>query len=560
MRSAQGCQRLEELPIIVVKCVDPVGIDVNFRDKRTVPEYRYDDFTLHVNAARQVVVLILHVVNKKCLQPLRGLSADTPSIGNAKVIRRRSLIRSQNEEAFFRHGDIETEPVIMGDFPLEVGAHELEPYSPLGPPIQFRLTMCKQICPFHSEYYRVCSPWRQGMPKINEHYTELSKSYLFVDIAKRVQAWENAHPETSVIKLGIGDVTQPLPPSAVKALHDAAEEMSAAETFRGYGPEQGYEFLRKAIVHHDYESRDVDISPDDVFVSDGSKCDTGNFQELFADGQVIAIPDPVYPVYRDTSIMAGRKSRLHYMHGTADNGFVPPPPEEHTDILYLCFPNNPTGATATREQLEQYVQYAREHDAIILFDAAYVEFIRDDRIPRSIFEIPGAETCAVEFRSFSKTAGFTGLRCAYTVIPKTVVATDSGGTRYSLRDLWSRRHSTKFNGASYPVQRAAAAVFSDEGSKEIRALSDYYLENAKLIRSGVQAKGYECVGGDNSPYIWVNAGRPSWDFFDEILNNTGVVTTPGAGFGDGGEGYIRISAFNDREKVVEAMKRIDKNI
>jgi LL-diaminopimelate aminotransferase len=401
--------------------------------------------------------------------------------------------------------------------------------------------------------------WRQGMPRINEHYTELSRSYLFVEIAKRVRTWEQEHPDTGIIKLGIGDVTRPLPPSAITALHEAADEMADPSRFRGYGPEQGYDFLRDAIVAHDYAPRSISISPDDVFVSDGSKCDTGNFQELFATDQTVAVPDPVYPVYVDTNIMAGRRDRIVYMKGTRDNGFVPPPPEEKVDLMYLCFPNNPTGATATREELTEYVNYALKNNALILFDAAYVEFIRDPELPRSIFEIPGAEGCAVEFRSFSKTAGFTGLRCAYTVIPGTVTATDSRGTEYSVRDLWSRRHSTKFNGASYPVQRAAAAVYSVEGSREIRELSDYYLGNAEIIREGVSALGLESVGGRNSPYIWVHADRPSWEFFDEILNRTGVVTTPGAGFGAGGEGFIRISAFNDRDKVETAMERITNN-
>jgi len=402
------------------------------------------------------------------------------------------------------------------------------------------------------------------MPQINEHYTKLNASYLFTEIAKRVRTWEQNNPDTELIKLGIGDVTRPLPPSAITALHEAAEEMSDAGTFRGYGPEQGYPFLREAIVAHDYAPRGVAITADDIFVSDGSKCDTGNFQELFAADSIVAIPDPVYPVYVDTNVMAGRTGEFSdghyrgivYMRGTQENGFVPPPPEKPVDLMYLCFPNNPTGATATRGQLEEYVRYALDSGAIILYDAAYVEFIRDPEIPQSIFEIPGAERCAVEFRSFSKTAGFTGLRCAYTVIPPTVEAVDGSGKRYSVRDLWSRRHTTKFNGASYPIQRAAAAAFSETGSREIRELADYYLENARIIRDGVGKLGFPCVGGENSPYVWVAAGRSSWELFDELLNKAGVVTTPGAGFGPGGEGFIRISAFNDREKVERAMERI----
>lgn len=402
------------------------------------------------------------------------------------------------------------------------------------------------------------------MPYINENYTKLNASYLFVEIAKRVRAWEAENPDTELIKLGIGDVTRPLPPAAVKALHEAADELSDPDQFRGYGPEQGYEFLRDVIVEHDYAPRNVDIHRDDIFVSDGSKCDTGNFQELFATTQTVAIPDPVYPVYVDTNVMAGRTGEFQqgkyagivYMEGTKENGFVPPPPTDHADLLYLCFPNNPTGATATRDQLTAYVEYAIDHEAIILYDAAYVEFIRDDSIPQSIFEIPGAERCAVEFRSFSKTAGFTGLRCAYTVIPPTVTARTQDGTVLSIRDLWSRRHSTKFNGASYPIQRAAAAVFSESGSREIRRLSDYYLKNAAVIRRGIRSLGFDSVGGVNSPYVWVDAGESSWDLFDRLLNEAGVVTTPGAGFGLGGEGYIRISAFNEAEKVKTAMDRI----
>ncbi len=403
------------------------------------------------------------------------------------------------------------------------------------------------------------------MITINEHYRKLNKSYLFVDIAKRVREFQDAHPDTEVIKLGIGDVTRPLPPAAVRALHDAADEMARPDTFRGYGPEQGYDFLREAIAEHDFRSRGVNITADDIFVSDGSKCDTGNFQELFAQAQTVAVPDPVYPVYVDTNVMAGRTGAfsdgryegLVYMEGTRENGFVPPPPEQDVDLLYLCFPNNPTGATATREQLARYVDYARERGALILFDAAYVAFIRDPDLPQSIYEIPGAETCAVEFRSFSKTAGFTGLRCAFTVVPERVEVRDADGGMHRLRDLWSRRHTTKFNGASFPVQRAAAAVYSPEGQTQIRELNDGYLENARIIREGIASIGLTSFGGVNSPYVWVDAGgHPSWELFDRLLNSAGVVTTPGAGFGPAGEGFIRISAFNDREKVVTAMDRI----
>ena len=402
------------------------------------------------------------------------------------------------------------------------------------------------------------------MIQINEHYTKLNKSYLFIDIAKRVRAYQESHPDTEIIKLGIGDVTRPLPKASVDALHHAADEMARAETFRGYGPEQGYDFLRKAIAEGDYGNRGVTIDPESIFVSDGSKCDTGNFQELFAREQTVAVPDPVYPVYVDTNVMAGRTGSfgngryegIVYLEGNRENGFVPPPPDAPVDLLYLCFPNNPTGSTASREQLTHYVEYALEHRALILFDAAYFAFIRDPEIPHTIYEIPGAERCAVEFRSYSKTAGFTGMRAAFTVVPEQIEVSDASGATHRLRDLWMRRQTTKFNGASFPVQRAAAAVYTAEGQQQIRDLNDYYLENARLIREGVAAIGLESFGGVNSPYVWVDAGGPSWDLFDRLLDKAGVVTTPGAGFGPAGEGFIRISAFNDREKVQSAMQRI----
>lgn len=403
------------------------------------------------------------------------------------------------------------------------------------------------------------------MITINRHYQKLTKSYLFVDIAKRVRAFQEEHPDTTVIKLGIGDVTRPLPAAAVDALHTAADEMADAATFRGYGPEQGYDFLREAIAAADFGSRGVNITAEDIFVSDGSKCDTGNFQELFEQAQTVAVPDPVYPVYVDTNVMAGRTGvfadgryeGLVYLEGNRQNGFVPAPPDEPVDLLYLCYPNNPTGSTATRDQLAAYVDYARNSGALILFDAAYEAFIRDPDLPHSIYEIPGAETCAVEFRSFSKTAGFTGLRCAYTVVPEQIEVADPDGNRYRLRDVWMRRHTTKFNGASYPIQRAAAAIYTDTGRRQIRALNDGYLENARIIREGMSAIGLTTWGGVNSPYVWVDAGgRSSWDLFDDLLNRAGVVTTPGAGFGPAGEGFIRISAFNDRDKVETAVERI----
>ena len=402
------------------------------------------------------------------------------------------------------------------------------------------------------------------MVNINPHYEKLQKSYLFVDIARRVEAFAKDHPDREIIKLGIGDVTRPLSPTVVAAMHEAVDEMGKGETFRGYGPEQGYAFLREAIAEGDFRSRGVEISSEEIVISDGAKNDTGNIQELFSRDSVVAVADPVYPVYVDTNVMAGRTGEatdgrydgLVYLEGNEANGFVPPPPEEHADILYLCFPNNPTGATATKEQLEAYVEYARREKALILFDAAYEAFIRDDSLPRSIFEIEGARECAVEFRSFSKTAGFTGTRCAFTVIPKECRAFDAGGGERSVRDLWLRRHTTKFNGVSYPVQRAAAAIYSPEGRAETRGLTDFYLENARLIRSTMEGMGFRCYGGSNSPYIWIAASGSSWDLFDKLLTEAAVVTTPGVGFGRAGEGFIRISAFNDREKVEEALSRI----
>lgn len=402
------------------------------------------------------------------------------------------------------------------------------------------------------------------MIKVNQHYFKLQASYLFSDIAKRVKAFQESHPDANVIKLGIGDVTEPLPATCIEAMHAAVDEMAAADTFRGYGPEQGYDFLREAIAEHDYRSRGVEVAPDEIFVSDGSKCDVANIQELFDNDIRVAIPDPVYPVYVDTNVMAGRTGewngkrygKLHYLESTQANGYIPPPPEEPVDLVYLCFPNNPTGATATREQLAQWVQYARRHKALILFDAAYVAFIRDDEIPHSIYEIEGGRDVAIEFRSFSKTAGFTGVRCAYTVVPKACRAYDILDFPHDLHPMWNRRHTTKFNGVSYPVQRAAAAIYTKEGRKQVRELTDYYMGNAALIRERLSALGYELAGGLNAPYVWVKTGTDAWAFFDRLLNEAGVVVTPGSGFGSCGEGYIRISAFNHRDKVEEAMARI----
>ncbi len=403
------------------------------------------------------------------------------------------------------------------------------------------------------------------MIRINENYTKLASSYLFSEVTRRVAAFQKAHPEASVIKLGIGDVTLPLTPSILAAFHAAVDEMGSEASFRGYGPDLGYDFLRTAIAEGDYRSRGADIAPDEIIVSDGSKCDTANIQELFAHDLRIAIPDPVYPVYIDTNVMAGRTGPYRdgryggviYLDCIEENGYVPDLPRTRVDLVYLCYPNNPTGATISRAQLTAWVEYARASKALILYDAAYVSFIRDASLPQSIFEIPGARECAIEFRSFSKTAGFTGTRCAFTVVPKDCKAWDAVGTAHSLHTLWSRRQATKFNGVSYPVQRAAAAVYTPQGRAETRALSDYYLGNARIIRDKLGALGFPVTGGDNSPYIWVKTEKDSWEFFDALLATAGVVVTPGSGFGTCGDGYIRISAFNQREKVETAMGRIE---
>ena len=399
---------------------------------------------------------------------------------------------------------------------------------------------------------------------INENYLKLQSSYLFSDIAKRVNTFAASNPDRQLIRLGIGDVTRALPGACIAALHGAVDELSVDSTFRGYGPEQGYEFLRDAIARNDFQEYGADIHPDEVFVSDGAKCDTGNILEIFSPDLTIAVPDPVYPVYVDTNVMAGRTGQwnngryegLVYLEATEANGYVPAIPNERVDLIYLCFPNNPTGATATRDQLSQWVAYARENKALILYDAAYVAFIRDESIPRSIYEIEGARDVAIEFRSFSKTAGFTGTRCAYTVVPKSCVAYDTQTNAHALHPLWNRRHTTKFNGVSYPVQRAAEAVYSDEGKGQVRQLTDYYLKTASLILEKMTGLGYTCAGGEDSPYIWVNARMDSWQFFDLLLEKAAVVCTPGSGFGACGRGYIRLSAFNQYEQVEVAMDRI----
>jgi LL-diaminopimelate aminotransferase len=402
------------------------------------------------------------------------------------------------------------------------------------------------------------------MITINEHYLKLQASYLFSDIAKRVASFQAKHPERDIIKLGIGDVTKGLPPALIKAFHKAVDEMGEDTSFKGYGPEQGYAFLREAIAANDFQSRGADIAADEIFVSDGAKCDTGNIQELFTTDITIAIPDPVYPVYLDTNVMAGRTGAfvdgryqgIVYLEGTRENNFVPALPQEKVDLIYLCFPNNPTGSTISKAELKTWVDYARKHQALILFDAAYEAFIRDETLPKSIYEIEGAKEVAIEFRSYSKSAGFTGTRCAYTVVPKECRAFTKTGEQYAIHPLWNRRHCTKFNGVSYPVQRAAEAIYSPEGKKETKALIDYYMANAHVICATMDKLGYDYVGGKNSPYIWVDGRMDSWAFFDMLLERGGVVCTPGAGFGKCGNGYIRISAFNNHDRVEEAMQRL----
>lgn len=402
------------------------------------------------------------------------------------------------------------------------------------------------------------------MITINEHYLKLQASYLFSDIAKRVNEFQKNNSDREVIRLGIGDVTRALPKACIDAFHKAVDEMAVDSTFRGYGPEQGYEFLRQAIADNDFRARGADISADEIFVSDGAKCDTGNIQELFAADIRVAIPDPVYPVYLDTNVMAGRTGNfvdgryqgIQYLDSTRENNYVPDLPKEPVDLIYLCFPNNPTGSTITKDQLKTWVDYARENRALILFDAAYESFIRDDSLPHSIFEIEGAREVAIEFRSLSKSAGFTGTRCAYTAVPKECMAYDSQGNKIGIHSLWNRRHCTKFNGVSYPVQKAAEAVYSEDGKLQTRELVDYYMKNAQLIADSIKELGFHYVGGENSPYVWIGSDRDSWEFFDMLLNEAGVVCTPGAGFGKCGQGYIRLSAFNSYANVEKAMTRI----
>jgi LL-diaminopimelate aminotransferase len=405
------------------------------------------------------------------------------------------------------------------------------------------------------------------MALVNENYLKLKAGYLFPEIGRRVSQFAAANPGKKIIRMGIGDVTQPLTPTILKAFHGGVEEMGHAGTFKGYGPEQGYEFLRRVIAEKAYQAYGVDVSADDIIVSDGSKCDTGNIQEVFGHENRIAICDPVYPVYADTTVMSGKTGEclengyyegIIYMPCTAENGFIPELPAERPDLIFLCFPNNPTGTVASRKELEKWVEYARSQKSIILFDAAYEAFITDDDIPHSIYEIDGAKEVAIEFRSFSKTAGFTGTRCAFTVIPEELKAYDPEGDAHSVKKLWLRRHTTKFNGVSYPVQKAAAAVYSEQGQKEVKQIIDYYMENARIMRESLAEAGFTVYGGKNAPYIWVKTknNTKSWDFFDQLLTGINVVGTPGSGFGPAGEGYFRFSAFADRENVLEAMARI----
>ena len=406
------------------------------------------------------------------------------------------------------------------------------------------------------------------MTKINENFLQLQDSYLFSTIAKKVAKYTEENPTKKVIKLGIGDVTKPIVPACVEAMHKAVDEIGTQEGFKGYGPEQGYEFLRKAIIENDYKSRNIDIESDEVFVSDGAKCDCGNIVDIFAKNNKVAITDPVYPVYLDTNVMSGRSGKFNkekgiyenivYLPVTSENDFKPELPKEKVDMIYLCFPNNPTGTVLTKEDLKKWVDYAKENNSIILYDAAYEAFITESDIPHSIYEVEGAKDVAIEFKSFSKTAGFTGVRCAYVVIPKNVKGYTEDGIEVSLNTLWNRRTCTKFNGVSYIVQRAAEATYSKEGKEQIKENIKYYLENAKIIKQGLEEAGFTIYGGVNSPYIWLKVpeGMTSWEFFDKLLEKANVVGTPGSGFGPHGEGYFRLTAFGTKENTIEAINRI----
>lgn len=404
------------------------------------------------------------------------------------------------------------------------------------------------------------------MARINENYLKLPGSYLFAEIGRRKTKFQAEHPEANIISLGIGDVTRPLPEVVIKSLHGAVDEMADEKTFRGYGPEQGYGFLIHKIIENDYMPRGIKFGEDEIFVSDGSKSDTANIQEIFGLDNTIAVTDPVYPVYVDSNVMAGRAgeldaqgkwSRITYLPCSAENKFIPELPSQKVDMIYLCFPNNPTGMTLPKDQLKKWVDYARKNKAIILYDSAYEAYIQEDGIAHSIYEIEGAREVAIEFRSFSKTSGFTGTRCAYTVVPKEVVAYTGKGEGFPLNKLWNRRQTTKFNGVAYVIQRAAEAVYTPEGQKQIRALIDYYMTNAKIIREGLKEIGIEVFGGINAPYIWLKTpnGLDSWAFFDKLLNEANIIGTPGVGFGPSGQGYFRLTAFGNRENTIEAIER-----
>ena len=401
---------------------------------------------------------------------------------------------------------------------------------------------------------------------VNDNYLKLPGSYLFAEIARRVKEYQAAHPEADIIRLGIGDVTRPLVPAVIEAMHAAVEEMGHQETFRGYGPDFGYDFLVNAIIEGDYRSRGVDIAFDEVFISDGAKSDVGNIQELFSDDAVIAVTDPVYPVYVDSNAMSGRAGtykdgrwdRLVYLPCNAENGFVPAVPDRDVDVIYLCYPNNPTGTVLNRDQLKVFVDWAREHGALIIYDAAYRAFVTTPDVPLSIYEVEGAKDVAIECNSFSKTAGFTGTRCAYTIVPHALKGLNAQGEKVELNSMWKRRMSTKFNGVSYPVQRAAAAVYTEEGQKQIKEVIAAYMENARIIRESLTAAGFQVFGGKDAPYIWLKVpeGVTSWEFFDLLLDRCHIVGTPGAGFGPSGEGYFRLTAFNTLELTKKAMERI----
>lgn len=404
------------------------------------------------------------------------------------------------------------------------------------------------------------------MALINEHFLKLPGNYLFQDIAKRVKAYKVSHPKKRVISLGIGDVTRPLCPAVIEAMHKAVEEMATQATFRGYGPERGYDFLREAIIKNDYLTRGVHLDKDEIFVNDGAKSDTGNIQEIVRWDNNIGVTDPIYPVYIDSNVMIGRAgvfengkwSNVAYMPCTAENGFVPQIPDHRVDMIYLCYPNNPTGTVLRKEELRKWVNYALRNDSIIFYDAAYEAYIQDEDIPHSIYEIRGARKVAIEFRSYSKTAGFTGVRCGYTVVPKELTASTIDGRRIPLNQIWDRRQSTKFNGTSYISQRAAEAIYSPEGKEQVKATIAYYMENARIMRTELTQLGFHVFGGENAPYLWVKTpgNTPSWKFFEEMLYGASVVCTPGVGFGPSGEGYVRLTSFGEREDCIEAMKRI----